>query len=116
MNKTIPDKLKWFTSTISNGMVMGRPGILPVLSRRNLKKTGDSIARNNSVASSLWLNGDEASIREFLVFCVEGGQMCFAFKRGVELIWQWNRGEQELLELDDVFWDWLHASSLQEKE
>jgi len=38
MNKTIPEELKYFYLGISNGMTFGRLDILPVLSRKNLKK------------------------------------------------------------------------------
>jgi len=55
------------------------------------------------------------SIREFLVFCAESSHTCFAFKRNSEFIWQWNRSQGHVVELDYKFWDWLHESLLQEK-
>jgi len=115
MQKSIPSDLSYFYLNISNGIEFGRLRIIPVLSINNLKKTGDSIVRNNSLNHSIWFNNDEASINEFLVFCTEGSHRCFAFKNNSEFIWQWNRGDERVVELDYTFWSWLHESLMQEK-
>jgi|GEM_PF-2177084 len=115
MAKNIPDELKTLYLNVSNGMEFGRLKILPIFSAKNKKKTADSIERHNSLEHSIWFNEDEKSISEFLVFCVENVHTCFAFKKNSSFVWQWNRGENQVLELDYTFWDWLCESLQQEQ-
>jgi len=115
MAKNIPDELKTFYLNVSNGMDFGRLKILLIFSDRNKKKIADSIERHNSSEHRIWFNEDEKSINEFLVFCVENTHTCFAFKKNSSFVWQWNRGDSQVLELDYVFWDWLYESLQQEQ-
>jgi len=116
MQKMLPDELKRFYRSVSNGMAFGRLRILPVFSGKNVKKTADSLFRHNSLAHGHWFAGDEKSVREFLVFCTESIPTCFAFRRESPFVWQWNRGEDQIVELDYRFWDWLCESLRQETE
>jgi len=113
--KNIPNDLKMFYLNVSNGMEFGRLKILPVFSVKNKKKTAESIERHNNLEHGIWFEDDEKTINEFLVFFVENVQTCFAFRKNSNFVWQWNRGESQIVELDYTFWDWLYVSLQQEQ-
>lgn len=116
LNCRMPDGLRDFYENYSNGLIFGRFKLLPILSGNNLKKTAESISRVNSSKFSHWFAGDEATINEFLIFCVESSDACFAFKRdGSVNVWQWAKGWPKVEELDFDFWAWLSESLRQEK-
>ncbi|AVR97287.1 SMI1/KNR4 family protein [Pseudoduganella armeniaca] len=114
--RRLPDSLKDFYETASNGLRFGRLQILPVKSSTNLRKTGDSIARQNDIRHSIWFNNDAATFAEFLIFATENSQRCFAFKRDSEYVWEWKQDEGQVVELDYSFWDWLEESLHQERD
>lgn len=114
--RQIPGALKDFYETVSNGLRFGRLQILPVKSASNLKKTGDSIARQNDIRHSVWFNDDAGTFAEFLVFATENSHRCFAFKRDSDYVWEWTLDEGQVVELDYGFWDWLEESLRQEQD
>jgi len=114
--RPLPDALKDFYRTASNGLRFGRLQILPVKSASNLKKTGDSIVRQNDVRHSTWFNNDADTFAEFLVFATEHAHRCFAFKRDADHIWEWTLDGDQVVELDYGFWAWLEESLRQEGE
>lgn len=116
MGRPIPDDLKDFYLTVSNGLVFGRIRILPVKSKGNLKKTADSIARHNDKKYSTWFNGDENTLSEFLVFAVEESHSCFSYSKGGDFIWYWSIDKDEVVELDFQFYDCLEETLMQEGE
>ena len=114
IGRPLPGSLRDFYETVSNGLRFGRLQILPVKSSANLKKTGDSIARNNDIRHSIGFNSDAETFAEFLVFAVEESYRCFAFKGDSEYVWEWALGDGQMKELDYSFWDWLEESLRQE--
>lgn len=115
LRQPLPDALKDFYESVSNGLKFGRLQILPVKSISNLKKTAESISRHNDIRYSDWFNGDPATFAEFLVFAIENSSRCFAFKRGSDCVWEWVQDEEQVVELDHQFWDWLVESLRQER-
>lgn len=115
MNKNIPESLKHFYTEVANGMVFGHFKIMPVFSKRNPKKTAESLVRINSLEHSTWFNEDVNTINRFIVFCVEGSGICYCFKADAgDTVWQWARGWQDVQQLDYDFWGWLKESLQQE--
>jgi len=115
LSNKIPNELEEFYKEVSNGMQIGRIKILPILSKANLKKTGDSLSRNNNVNQSIWFNGDKNSFDQFLIFAVEESFACFSFKINCESIWYWTIDSKNIEELDYGFWEWLAETIEQEK-
>ncbi|MDW5416634.1 SMI1/KNR4 family protein [Iodobacter sp. CM08] len=112
-----PLDYKDFIGEVSNGIAFGRIRILPVLSKKNLKKTGDSISRNNNINTSIWFNGDSNALSSFLIFATEESYACFAFKKDSDnSVWYWNINSNTIEQLDYDFWEWLHVTLQQEKD
>ena len=114
LGRSIPSELRYFLSSISNGLNFGDLRLLPVKSQTNLKKTGDSIARNNDQSASIWFNGDISTFNEFLVFCIQESHTCYCLKRYSEYVWIWSIDSEEAEELDYDFWSWMYESLMQE--
>ena len=117
MHREIPDSLKNFYESLCNGVVFGGFKIIPVFSKTNPKKTAESLVRVNSIEHSVWFNEDPNTINQFVVFGVEGTEICYCFKvGGGDVVWQWERGWSDVKELDYDFWGWLRESLEQERQ
>ncbi len=118
LGRSLPSEIRDFYLTITNGLFFGRLKILPIKSSKNLKKTGDSIVRNNDQKYSIWFNGDITVINEFTVFATEESLRCFCFKNSEpnDSVWMWELNQSEVEELDYTFYQWLEESLLQESD
>lgn len=114
LGRPIPNQLRDFLSSISNGLKFGGLRILPAQSKCNVKKTADSIARNNEMSNTNWFYDDPLTFAEFLVFGVEESHTCYCFKKNSAFVWVWSTDSDKVEELDYEFWPWLYEAMMQE--
>jgi hypothetical protein len=109
LNYQFPKSYREFLSFISNGLGAGEFKVLPVISKSNLKKTGDSVTRQNDPKHSMWFNKDINTIVNFVVFAIEESYACYAFKRDSEddYVWYWTLDSDSVEEIDMTFVEWL---------
>jgi hypothetical protein len=98
-----------FLSNISNGLGACDSKVLPVISKSNLKRTGDSVTRHNNPKHSIWFNKDIKTIDNFVVFAIEESYACYAFKRDNKdnYVWYWTLDSDSIDEIDMTFEEWL---------
>jgi hypothetical protein len=109
LNYHFPKSYYNFLNTISNGLGVGDFKVLPVVSKSNLKKTGDSVTRHNNPKHSMRFNRDVKTIENFVVFAVEESYACYAFKKDSvnDYVWYWTIDNDSIDEIDMTFEEWL---------
>ena len=114
--------MRRFYAHNTNGLLFGGSRIFPIedhSSRGSIKKTWDSVTRNNNPGHSAWFGGDPAALSRFLIFAAaddNGCEICFAFKKDTANIWQWNADTGETENPGCGFDDWLVRAMRREAE
>jgi hypothetical protein len=112
LGKRIPLQYRRFLELHANGGVLDSLELFPVRSNdpRLLKRTWNSIQRNNRPGVTAYIAGDELSLSKFMVFGAIGAT-CFSLEyEGGSCVWLWQPSMEEMVELDYDFASWLYET------
>ena len=115
LNVKFPKELKELYST-TNGLSFGRFVVFPIYDTKNkktIRKTWDSLERNNNPEHTNCCFGDKNVFDEFMVFASDGKDY-YLFKNNNNYIWIWQNENNQIIELDYKLWDWLVEAYMKE--